>query len=150
MHDVKQYADVLAKPIFRELTKAIGLAAHGVGVGSFVYLRRVFETLVEEAHQVAKNDVGWNEEEYERGRMGEKILLLSKYLPEFLVQNRAIYGILSKGVHELSEDECLAAFPAVKLGIEIILDAKLEEAARRKKLQVAAKSIQALVAANNR
>ena len=82
--------------------------------------------------------------------MGERILLLSKYLPDFLVENRAIYGVLSKGIHELSEEECLNAFPAVKLGIEIILDAKLEEAARRKKLEAAAKSIQALVVANNR
>ena len=150
MHDVKKYAGVLEKTAFRELTKAIGLAAHGVGVGSFVYLRRIFEGLVEGAHQAAKNDEGWVEEEYEKARMGEKIQLLHHHLPSFLVENRAIYGILSKGVHELSEAECLDAFPAVKVGIEIILDAKLEEDARRKKLEAARKSIQALAAANSR
>ncbi|MGJ7916368.1 hypothetical protein ACI48D_12950 [Massilia sp. LXY-6] len=149
MYDVRKYSEVLEKAVFKELTKAIGLAAHGVGVGSFVYLRRIFESLVEEAHQAATNDAGWDEGEYQKGRMGEKILLLRGHLPEFLVENRAIYGILSKGVHELSEDECLKAFPAVKVGIEIILDAQIEEAARRKKLEAATKSIQAL-AANNR
>jgi hypothetical protein len=80
--------------------------------------------------------------------MGDKIQQLRKNLPEFLVENRAIYGILSKGIHELSERECLAAFNAVKVGIEIILDAKLEESARRKKLEEAKRSIQALVSAN--
>src|SRR5262245_34308702 len=41
----KQYSAVLSKEDGRELHKAIGLAAHGVGIGSFVYLRRVFERL---------------------------------------------------------------------------------------------------------
>ena len=150
MHDVKKYSGALDKDTFRELTKAIGLAAHGVGVGSFIYLRRIFEGLVESAHEAAKSDEGWVEEEYEKARMGEKIQLLHRHLPSFLVENRAIYGILSKGVHELSEAECLDAFPAVKVGIEIILDAKLEEDARRKKLEAAKKSIQALAAATSR
>jgi hypothetical protein len=30
----------------RELGRAVGLHAHGVGIGSFVYLRRIFEFLV--------------------------------------------------------------------------------------------------------
>jgi hypothetical protein len=47
-------------------------------------------------------------------------------LPEFLVKNSAIYGILSKGIHELSEQDCLEIFPAVKLGIELILDDKIK------------------------
>jgi hypothetical protein len=150
MHDVKKYAGVLGKTVFPELTKAIGLAAHGVGVGSFVYLRRIFEGLVESAHQAAKGEQDWAEEEYEKARMGEKIQLLHRHLPSFLVENRAIYGILSKGIHELSEAECLDAFPVVKMGIEIILDAKLEEEARRKKLEAAKKSIQALAATTTR
>jgi len=60
--------------------------------------------------------------------MDEKILLLRGFLPDFLVENRHTYGILSKGVHELTEQECLKYFPVVKTGIELILD---EEIARR-------------------
>jgi hypothetical protein len=155
MYDVKKYADVLSNAAFREFTKAIGLAAHGVGVGSFVYLRRIFEGLVEEAHKFAKSPEAWSEtgqawdeDQYQKARVGEKIQMLNRYLPAFLVENRAMYGILSKGVHELSEEECLAAFPVVKVGIEIILDARLEEDARRKKLQAAQKAIQALASAS--
>jgi hypothetical protein len=55
-----------------------------------------------------------------------------------------MYGILSKGIHELSEEDCLKAFPAVKIGIEIILDAKLHAEAERKKLEEARRAIQAL------
>lgn len=144
LYDVRQYSAVLTKPAFREFTKAIGLAAHGVGVGSFVYLRRIFEGLIEEAHQRALPDTEWDEEEYGRSRMGEKIQLLTFHLPKFLVEHRSLYGILSKGIHELTEEECLKAFPVVKLGIEIILDAKLRERQERKKLEEASLAIQHL------
>ena len=66
--------------------------------------------------------------------MDEKINLLKSYLPEYLIENRKIYSILSKGVHELSEDECLTFFDTVKLGIELILDEKVEKEIKRKKI----------------
>lgn len=150
LHDVRKYSGILKKSAFQELTKAIGLAAHGIGIGSFVYLRRIFEGLVEDAHEVAKKNSGWNESSYLKARMDEKIRLLNGLLPAFLVDNRTMYGILSKGIHELSEKECLAVFPVVKAGIEIILDAKLAEAAQRKKLEAATKAIQNLAAINSK
>lgn len=141
VQDVKKYSEILEKEQFRELIKAIGLSAHGVGVGSFVYLRRIFESLIMEAHTQASTSSEWDEETFSKGRMGEKIKILESYLPAFLVENRKLYGILSKGIHELSENECLKAFPIVKVGIEIILDAKLEEIKREKKLIEARKAI---------
>jgi len=144
LHDIKKYSAVLGEERFREFTRAIGLAAHGIGVGSFVYLRRIFEFLVEEAHGLARSDPAWDDENYQRSRMGEKIALLEKQLPQFLVQNHSLYGILSKGLHELGEDDCLQAFPIVKVGIEIILDGKLEEMQKSRKLKEAEKAIQGL------
>jgi hypothetical protein len=144
MYDVRQYSAVLSKEDFREFTKAIGLAAHGVGVGSFVYLRRIFENLVNAAHQIAKSDDGWDEEAYCNGRMAECIQLLAGHLPEFLVENRSMYKILSKGIHELTENECLSAFPALKMGIELILDEKLAAAAKQQKLDQAKKALHVL------
>lgn len=142
MYDVQKYKAVLEKDTFRELTKAIGLAAHGVGVGSFVYLRRIFEGLVEQAHVQAQQLEEWDEKAYWESRMAEKIQLLHAFLPDFLVRNRLIYAILSKGIHELSEEECLQAFPAMKVGIEIILDEKLRRNAEERKMAEAAKAIQ--------
>ena len=100
--------------------------------------------LIEEAHVRAALSELWDESEYVGSRMGEKINLLADELPEFLVENKAMYSILSKGIHELSEAECLAAFPVVKVGIEIILDVKLESAEKEKKLAAAKKAIAAL------
>ncbi|MGY4815700.1 short-chain dehydrogenase [Pseudomonas chlororaphis subsp. piscium] len=144
-YDVRQYSTVLSREDFKEFTKAIGLAAHGVGVGSFVYLRRIFENLVDAAYQIAKTDSGWDEDAYQNGRMAERIQLLVGRLPEFLVENRSMYKILSQGIHELTENECLAAFPVVKMGIELVLDEKLAAAAKQRKLEQATKAIHGLV-----
>ncbi|TPG85126.1 short-chain dehydrogenase [Pseudomonas mandelii] len=144
-YDVRQYSTVLSREDFKEFTKAIGLAAHGVGVGSFVYLRRIFENLVDAAYQIAKTDSGWDDDAYQNGRMAERIQLLAGHLPEFLVENRSMYKILSQGIHELTENECLVAFPVVKMGIELVLDEKLAAAAKRRKLEQATKAIHGLV-----
>lgn len=139
---IKGYSKVLPPIALQEMVRAIGLAAHGVGVGSFVYLRRIFEGLVEEAHQKAKHEEGWDDVVYQKAKIPEKVELLSSHLPAFLVENKILYGIMSKGVHELSEEECLAIFPSVKLAIEIILDAKLEEKQRTDKLRAAKAELQ--------
>lgn len=124
---------------YKEFSRAVGLVSHGVGIGSFVYLRRIFENLIEESHQEAIKIDSWDEENYNRSRMDEKIALLKDYLPEFLLRSRKIYSILSKGIHQLSENECLKYFAAVKLGIELILDEKLEKLNRESKIKEAEK-----------
>ena len=135
--NVKKYASVLSKGLLGELNRAIGLASHDVGVGSYVYLRRVFESLVEEAHVTSRSDEAWDEERYVRSRMSEKIALLREHLPTFLGDHPEMYSLLSKGVHELSEEECLAHFDTLRIGIELILDDKLERHQRKRKIDEA-------------
>jgi len=53
---IKQYNSVLDKSLIKELTRAIGLAANGVGIGSFVYLRRIFEKLIMDAFNIAEEN----------------------------------------------------------------------------------------------
>lgn len=142
--DTKKYAKLLGNDYSKEFNRAIGLNAHGVGVGSFVYLRRIFEDLIEYAHKIASSDKGWNEEIYEKARMSERISLLAHHLPDFLVNNKSLYAILSKGIHELSEQDCLDAFGVVRLGIESILDEKLHAQERARKLKAASASLQRL------
>jgi hypothetical protein len=132
---VKKYAAVLDKRQLGELNRAIGLASHDVGIGSYVYLRRVFEALIEEAHLENIAEAGWNEEAYNKTRMGEKIVLLRHHLPEFLVEHPEMYSLLSKGVHELSEEDCLTHFDTLRIGIELILDEKLERKGKEQKIR---------------
>ncbi len=136
------YRKVLDEEEYKEFTRAIGLSAHGVGIGSFVYLRRVFENLIEEAHIKAQTEnKSFSTDEYLKARMDEKIKLVKDYLPEFLVENRSLYAILSTGIHALTEDECLQYFETVKIGIEQILDEKIIQ---KEKLDKATKAREAI------
>lgn len=130
---IKHYKSVLSADEMKEFTRAIGLAASGVGIGAFVYLRRIFENLIDEAYKQALSNGDVEEDVLTRVRMEEKIAALKDYLLKTLVEIKHIYGILSKGIHELSEKECLAYFDAMRTGIEIILDDKLEQRKREEK-----------------
>lgn len=139
--DTSQFDKALGKNRLHELNKAIGLAAHGVGIGAYVYLRRVFESLVEEAHDKAISKPGWIEEDYERSKMKEKVSLLRDFLPEFVVQHPEMYGILSRGVHELTEEECLKYFEALKSAILVIAEDRLHKIQQEKRLKIASQAI---------
>jgi len=117
----------------RELARAVGLYAHGVGVGSFVYLRRIFESLIEKARRAASEQEHWDDGAYQKGRMDERILLLREHLPALLVENASIYSILSKGIHSLGEDECLEYFEVARTGIEMILEEELEKLQKQRR-----------------
>ena len=121
----------------RELHFAAICASAGFHVAAFVYLRRVFERRIEIAHEAAKNDGGWDATAYDPRimRMEDRIVALRDQLPEFLVENRKIYSILSKGIHELTEEECAEAFSSLELGITLILDEEI--ALKRKAAKVA-------------
>jgi hypothetical protein len=117
----KQYSKVLSRENAKELHRAIGLAAHEVGIGSFVYLRRIFERLIWSRFKAAQRKEGWKDADFMKLRMNEKVALLKSYLPPFLVSNSGIYSILSFGIHELTEEECLQDFAILKKSIILIL-----------------------------
>ena len=96
-------------------------------------MRRIFEKLIWAAAEEAIDAGIITEADFSRLRMDEKIETLRAYLPETLVELKDMYGILSKGVHELSEEECLACFDVMRNGIELILDDKLEQKRKEEK-----------------
>lgn len=128
LFSTKKYDKILPVEKRKEFTKAVGLASHEIFVGSFVYLRRIFEFLIEEVHQTVKaKDKKWDEAKYKKQKWDGKIALLAKSLPTFLVEHKKIYSILSLGIHELEESKCADYFTVMKESIEIILDEKLAE-----------------------
>jgi hypothetical protein len=135
--EIKQYAKVLSSEKLKEFTRAIGLAANGVGIGSFVYLRRIFEYLIFDAFSAALKADTISEDDFKKARMDEKISMLHSYLPAFLVENKNLYSILSLGIHELEEKECLNHFDTLRVGIEIILDERLEDIRKSEKIRIA-------------
>ena len=64
LDESKQYTGTMDVEDSRELHKAIGLAAHGVGIGSFVYMRRIFERLIWKRFNEFKDAEGWSERSF--------------------------------------------------------------------------------------
>lgn len=125
--ELKKYQKILSKDDMKEIRRAIGLYAQGIGVGSYVYLRRIVERLIYKAQDKAIKDGAATQEEIENKRVVDRIKELKDYLPDVFVNNATIYGIISKGIHELSEEECLQYFPVLKECIFIILEKWEEE-----------------------
>jgi hypothetical protein len=123
----QKYRTVLRGDNWSELYRAIGLAAHGEGIGSFVYLRRVFERLIQSRFDEFKVEEGWTDEDFDRLRMDERVAFLKDHLPSYLVEARKIYSIFSLGIHELDNQTCLQFFEVGKRSIIIILEDDLKK-----------------------
>lgn len=138
----KKYDKVLPVEDLKNLKKAIGLVSHGAGAGSFVYLRRIFEKLILETYTNNAGATKISEIDFKKQRMLDKVETLKTFLPSQLVEMKGVYSILSKGVHELTEEECLRYFAPIKLSIELILDQKIEEAKKNEKDAMVKKQLQ--------
>lgn len=131
--DLKKYRK-LNDDVYSELNRAVGLSTYGIGIGSFVYLRRIIEkhiVLPQIKKLLLEGTI--NEEQISKSDFKEKIRLIKDRLPVFLVENTKIYSILSKGIHELDEEECKNYFPILRTAIEIILDEEIDRNEKVKK-----------------
>lgn len=139
--ELDRFRKVLETEDSREFKKALGLAAHDVGIGSFVYLRRVLERLVDSRKNEAIAAGAHKPEDFEGKRVSERIKLLKGFLPDVLVSNKKIYTVLSKGVHELSEEECLKYFPVLRELMFLVLEEDLEKKRKVEHLNKAEKAL---------
>ena len=146
--ELKQYEKVIDEQSRKELGTAIGLYAHGVGIGSYVYLRRIFERILDTAKQQAAEDKNVNLSGYDTMHVSDRIKLLKDYLPEMINSNPAIYGIVSKGIHELSETDCVTYFPVMRDSIFVILrqwEEKRKEREAVKQLEASISTITSII-----
>lgn len=141
--DLKKYRGLLGKSYFSELHRAGGLASHGIGIGSFVYMRRIFEKQIMDHYERRVKDNG-EINGFESMRMNEKIKAIEDYLPSALVKHREIYGILSTGIHELDEETCLDYYPPLRQAIILILEQDYQIKEKQKAAEALEKSFDAI------
>ncbi len=130
--DISRYKSVLGNK-FNEYSKSLGLFSHGIGIGSFVYLRRIIESLIFDKYDEVKESLNISHDDFMKSEFKDKIDILKNYLPSVLVKNKNIYSIISKGIHHLNEEECSSIYPVIKDGIELILDDLIAEKQRIEK-----------------
>lgn len=128
--------------IQKELFTSMKLFSEGFGVAAILYLRRIFEKLINNAAQEHINAHPQDAETLKNARMVGRIEILHDKLPNFLVQNKSMYSILSLAVHELEEDLCLEAYPFIKDSILMILDQEIDRILSRKNEETLTKELQ--------
>ena len=122
-----------------DFSKAIGAASNGYAAGACTYLRRVWESVMENArleHMQKNSLTDWTEYSNARGNKA-KIKLLANELPEFMRDNERMYNLLSESIHNLSEDATKAIYPELREIMELIFDdqkSKIEMDKRRMRL----------------
>jgi hypothetical protein len=119
-----------------ELRRAAGLMSHDVAIGAFVYLRRVFERIIDGAWKRALES-GDKLPDPTKLRMADKIAVLKAHLPAIVARHAKAYGILSQGLHELSEAQCAEVYPVLEGSIIAMLEdihAQAEKLKREKVL----------------
>lgn len=143
----KKYSKLLKEiKCYDDYIKGINLFSHDIGIGSYVYLRRILEKLLLFKYKENKNSINIDFEEFKIKDMKDKIKILKEYLPDFLNENKSIYNILSAGIHILDEEICKGYFSILLSAIDIILDQELE---KREKNQIEEKTKRAINRANS-
>ncbi|MEZ0316463.1 MAG: hypothetical protein ACAH10_06185 [Methylophilaceae bacterium] len=139
--DALEFAKALGNERAWELNKAIELASGGSGLGAYIYLKKVFESLLADAHQKAILNKTWDDALYPSAAVADKVKLLAKYLPSFLIEHQEHYSILDRSLHELSDKECLNNFNALKTAILVMADERLAAITKSRRLLEAAEII---------
>lgn len=138
---LKEYEEGMTVQQRKEFVRAINTSAHGFNVAACVHYRRVFESVLFDARDAklkADGTTAWPE--FEKFRTDERIAALREYLPQFMVEHPHLYGILSKAVHELTEEECGEAMPVLRQAIELMIQDKVD-AIRKEKRRAAASTL---------
>ncbi|MDP1609830.1 MAG: hypothetical protein Q8M11_02130 [Sulfuritalea sp.] len=131
--ELTEFEGGMSKQQRQEFVRATNSTAHGFNVAACVYFRRVFESVLLEARNeyMVQNDLAvW--QEFLDARTDVRIRMLRDYLPSFMSDHHQLYGVLSLGVHELTEEQCARELPMLRKAIELIMRDRVT-AARQKR-----------------
>lgn len=126
----------------KELDKANQCKKLGMNVASFVYMRRIFENLLQRIYQEHKADITIKDpsKKFTDLFVKDKVKLLKPYLPILMSEDTTsdkyikLYKILSEGIHKLNEDVCEGLYNIIKELLLMILEKELQEKKNNKNL----------------
>lgn len=124
---IAAYEKVLSKEKVSELGRALQLESYGYSIAAILHYRRIFEYIIFNTFKEADIDGKVKETEFRQMRMDDKIKYVKEHLPDYFAENSYMYGVLSKGIHELEERECSDYLQVVKTIIYYSLDESLDK-----------------------
>lgn len=117
----------------QEYNKAVVCLANGYGVAAYAYLRRIVERNILDLIDLIQDEIDDKSPIFQslqelkiNSPMSDRIKIANKALPEHLKPDGfnplgQIYGLLSDGVHSLSEEECLKKAEDIQACLEFLI-----------------------------
>lgn len=138
--DLKKYQknDLIDKDSFSQLYKADVCASTGYYVAAYTYMRRVYETMLMSVFEQNQEDIGITKEDFRRLHSDKKLEAIKDYLAIDDEIYLPLYGLLSAGIHAMTEEQCCEDYTVLKpILLEILAEqkAKKEKATKRKELK---------------
>jgi hypothetical protein len=130
--DTARFQSILGEEKAKELSVARVQYQHNFSAAAYLYLRRVFEHLIRAVAKGASTAKGWKQASFEKADMRGRIRMLRAHLPKEVVKDGTLYGVLSEGVHNLSDSQCADYYATLEKGTVLILDEIMREQERAK------------------
>ena len=112
------------------------------GIGTFCYLRLCIENIIKDFWNEMLECGKINDEYDSMVKVSKRVEVIKDNLdPEIYCMIPNLYSILSKGINELDENECLKHFDTLKEIVEILLDQKLDILKKKKKIDYLKRSL---------
>lgn len=125
-----------------ELNNANKCRKLGMNVASFVYMKRVFENMLQRIYEKHKTEITLKDssKKFTDLYVKDKIRLLKPYLPMLMSEEATsdkyikLYKLLSEGIHKLNEDVCEGLYNIIKELLLMILEKEIQEKKNNKNL----------------
>lgn len=115
-----KYSSVLTPEQLSNLGMAFKANSLGLGIASFVYLRRVLESLVKKV--LDDNQASCKHLNSFKDKLKEAEKYVSLFPDRFGAVKGRLYNFISEGVHSWSEEECLELYSLAEYVVISVLD----------------------------
>lgn len=142
--DIQQFKKMklLNEDDLKELNNANKCKKLGMNIASFVYMRRIFENMLQRIYEAHQSEVTIKDssKEFTDLFVKDKVKLLKPYLPILMNEDVSadkyikLYKLLSEGIHKLNEDICESLYNIIKELLLMILEKEMQEKKNRKNL----------------
>ena len=130
--ELKKYQknQLIDKDSFKEIYKAETCASSGYYVAAYTYMRRVYETMLLSVFDQNKEEIGLTEDDFRKLHSDKKLEAIKDYLAIDDEIYLPLYGLLSAGIHAMTEEQCCEDYNVLK---PILLDILAEQKAKKEK-----------------
>ena len=134
--------------------KALICLSNNYGIGAYAYLRRIIQNeiiqLIKDISELEFDGVSQVKDAYENykkdSQMAKLIDIINKHLPQSFKDSgdnpiRLLYGQLSGGIHEFSDEECFEKASSIDILINFVVKKIYEEKYHLKEVKAAFKKL---------